>query len=378
MPRRKLNDLSIPGRIWQQPSGRWSARAYATSGTIERPQATFDTQEEARQYLIDLDKRQRLGRYISPADLTVGELIDQYLDRGELYGTWKPVTLHRHRLTARLHIKPELGHLRVQSVTRARLQHWLDGMARQHGASLLTNCMAVLNGAFRSAVKMEIIDTSPSQGLERPPEKRTPMHTWTAAESRAVLDTLADEPMWSAVYHLFLSTGLRQGELRALVWSDVQLDQRQLLIRRTMTLDAEGHTVVGVNTKTEKPRAVALPPRALAALTRWQEAQEVRSIRPDTDFVFSVRAGHPLPHTRLQQKHQQIIAATGVPRIRIHDMRHTFATSALGQGMDIKTVSEIMGHSRVETTMNRYQHVSVATQRSVMDALEERLFGSGG
>ena len=376
MPRRKLNDLSIPGRIWQQPSGRWSARAYATSGTIERPQATFDTQEEARQYLIDLDKRQRLGRYIAPADLTVGELIDQYLDRGELYDTWRPVTLHRHRLTARLHLIPALGHLRVQSVTRARLQHWLDGMARQHGASLLANCMAVLNGAFRSAVKMEIIDTSPSQGLERPPEKRTPMHTWTAAESRAVLDTLADEPMWSAVYHLFLSAGLRQGELRALVWSDVRFDQRQLLIPRTMTLDAEGHSIVGNATKTDTPRAVALTNRTFDALMAWQAAQDIRSIRPETDFVFSVRAGRPLPNTRLQTKHRQIIAATGVPPIRVHDMRHTFGSSALGQGMDIKVVSEIMGHSKVQTTMDRYQHVSVDVQRSVIDTLEERIFGS--
>ena len=207
MPRRKLNDLSIPGRIWQQPSGRWSARAYATGGTIERPQATFDSQEEARQYLIDLDKRQRLGRYIAPADLTVGELIDQYLDRGELYDTWRPVTLHRHRLTARLHIKPELVHLRVQSVTRARLQQWMDTMARDHGPSLLANCMSVLNGAFASAVDMDIIDTSPSVRLKRPPEKRTPMRTWTAAECRTVFDTLADEPMWLAVYHLFLSAG---------------------------------------------------------------------------------------------------------------------------------------------------------------------------
>ena len=162
------------------------------------------------------------------------------------------------------------------------------------------------------------------------------------------------------------------------MWSDVRLGERQLFIPRTMTLDVDGHAVVGTNTKTDTPRVVWLTPRTVEALTVWQAAQEIRSIRPETDFVFSVRAGHPLPNTRLQTKHRQVIAAAGVPRIRIHDMRHTFASSALGQGMDIKVVSEIMGHSKVQTTMDRYQHVSVDNQRSVMDALEERLFGSGG
>ena len=162
------------------------------------------------------------------------------------------------------------------------------------------------------------------------------------------------------------------------MWSDVRLGERQLFIPRTMTLDVDGHAVVGTNTKTDTHRVVWLTPRTVEALTVWQAAQEIRSIRTETDFVFSVRAGHPLPNTRLQTKHRQVIAAAGVPRIRIHDMRHTFASSALGQGMDIKVVSEIMGHSKVQTTMDRYQHVSVDNQRSVMDALEERLFGSGG
>jgi hypothetical protein len=90
MPRRKLNDLSIPGHCWQRSNGRWSGRYYDTDGG--RHQVTLDSQSEVIEWLREIDKRRRLGRYIPPSELTVSDLIERWLEQGEVYQSHKPVT----------------------------------------------------------------------------------------------------------------------------------------------------------------------------------------------------------------------------------------------------------------------------------------------
>ena len=155
MPRRKRTDLSIPGHLWQQPSGRWSARYTAEDGA--RPQRTFETQDEAIAWLYELDRRRRLGRYIPPAELTVSDLVERWLAENELYQKGKPVTRFRHRTTWERHVKPALGDLRVQEIGRPRLRQWVMKLAGQYSASLINQCLAILKGAFLEAIEMEII-----------------------------------------------------------------------------------------------------------------------------------------------------------------------------------------------------------------------------
>jgi integrase len=371
MPRRKLNDLSIPGHCWQRSNGRWSGRYYDADGT--RHQVTLDSQSEVIEWLREIDKRRRLGRYIPPSELTVSDLIERWLEQGEVYQSHKPVTLRRHRRTYELHIQPSLGPLRVQQVDRARMRHWVMGMAAQYSASHIANCLAVLNGAFSEAVELGIVEVNPCTRLKRPPEQRKPTATWTLAECAKLWPVLQNDHMWFALYRLLLATGMRQGELRALVWGDIDFGKQRVTIRRTMTLDADGRVIVGNTTKTGKGRSVALAPGTLGALRQWRAATPVRPLHPERDYVFGLRPGYPLGLSYWQGKHDEFIAAAGIRRITLHAVRHTFATLALEQGIPIKVVSDILGHSRVETTINRYQHPGEAFQRTALDAFDELL-----
>jgi integrase len=370
MPRRKQNDLSIPGHIWQQPSGRWSGRY--TADPYTRPQRTFATREEVVTWLYEIDKRRRLGRYIPPSELTVDDLVQRYLEQGEVYQSFKPVTLHRHRRNYELHIAPTLGRLRVQEVDRTRMRHWMMQMASQYSASLIANCLAVLNGAFAEAVELGIVDTNPCTRLKRPPEQRKEMTTWTLEECARLWAVLRDEPMWFAVYRLMLATGMRQGELRALVWGDISFEAQRVHIRRTMTLSASGRVIVGTTTKTDTGRAVALAAGPLAALSAWRSANVVRPfLRPENNYVFGIRPGYPLGLSYWQERHKTFIKAAGIPFISLHGLRHTYATLAMENGVHPKVVQETLGHERIETTLNRYSHVSVDLQRAAADTLDE-------
>jgi integrase len=372
MARRKTNDLSIPGHIWQQPSGRWTGRRYIGT-TGERMQRTFDTHEEVITWLRDLDKRQRLGRYIAPAEMTVSDLVERWLEQTEVFQSARPVTLHRHRRNYELHIQPTLGPLRVQEIDRARMRQWVMQLAANYSPSLIRNCLAILNGAFRDAVDMKIIDDNPCSNVKRPPERRKPIQTWTIEECSKLLAVVKDDPMWFAVYRVLLGTGMRQGELRALRWSDVNFTKGRIHIRRTMTMTQDGKVIVGTDTKTGGERVVALAAGPAAALRSWQDTKPIRPINPERDYVFGTRPGSPLGLSYWQKRHDAFIAEAGIRRIPLHGTRHSFATVSMEQGIHPKIVQEALGHSRIETTLNRYSHVSVDLQQAAAEALDNVL-----
>jgi integrase len=318
-----------------------------------------------------------MGRYIPPSELTVSDLIERWLEQEEVYKSHAPVTLRRHRRTYELHIQPTLGSLRVQQVDRTRMRHWMMGLAAKYSASFIANCLAVLNGAFGEAVEDKIIEVNPCAGLKRPPEQRKPTVTWSVAECKKFWETLQGDPMWFALYRLLLATGMRQGELRALVWGDIDFARASVHIHRTMTLDADGHVIVGNTTKTGKGRIVPLAPGALDALRQWRSATPVRPLHPDRDFVFGTRPGHPIVLSTWQKKHNAFVIAAGIKRITLHGVRHTFGTLTMEQGIPIKLVSDVMGHRKIQTTIDRYQHPSDDFQRTAMDAFDELITREG-
>jgi integrase len=211
--------------------------------------------------------------------------------------------------------------------------------------------------------------------------RQKPIATWSAGEVAAVVSALNDEPMWSALYRLALTTGMRPGKLRALRWRDLDLDRGAVVVARTMTKDADGVVAVGDSTKTGRRRAVALPASTVAALTRWRAAQNARRLAAETwaaePFVFDRGDGTWLPLTTWQHRHDRLIAATGAARITLHGLRHTYATLMLEGNAHPKIVADALGHVDVGTTLNIYSHASDAIQRAAADALEQRLFGGG-
>jgi integrase len=347
-------------------NGRWRAR-------------TFPTEDDAIDFLTDMARHKRRGTYVAPSQLTVGDVLDEFLNRPSQRVSES--TLFTYRARAETMIRPYLGERRITELRTIDVQRWIDRLASDYAPGTIRPALAVLSAAMREAKTLGLIDANPVDGVRRPSLTRTQLQTWTEEEARRVLAVVEDDELFQALYHVAIGTGMRPGELRALRWEDVKIDRAQLRVARTITKDNAGREVMSERTKTVSARVIALTEHVCQTL-KWHRARQAeRQLYSlqwfDENLVFDRGDGHWLSQSVWRKEHQRICAAAGVPVIRLHDIRHTFATMLLERGVHVKIASDILGHGQIQTTLNIYQHVSPALQRSVLDELGKSLFGDG-
>lgn len=374
-PRSNYRNLPYGAGSVRPRGARWEAR-WQESGT--RKGKTFDTEDEAYEFLWKRWHQKRTGTYRPPSELTVEDLVTVWLERHQ--DGWTASTYNHSEGYAKTYAIPALGDIRAIELDAGRVQHWVDTMRREGKTpAVIRAAVRVVGQSFRDAIRLKLFSTDPTSGITLPklrPKKRA---TWTQAEVVTVDTYLADDPCWLAVYRLALSTALRPGELMALQWSDIDLDAGMILVERTLTEGASGTVIVGETTKTGEDRAVSVPPPTVWALRQWKRAQaEKRLAAPSWDsrgFVLTSRKGTHLFPSTWYRKHQEIVAGAGVSRITLHGLRHTFATLALERNMHPRIVQEILGHASIQMTLDLYSHVSVDLQTAASRAFGEHLFG---
>jgi integrase len=362
------------------------------AGSISQNKGAWEgrwLEQGERQYFRDTDyyvvyeellsrwKRRQSGHYVPPAEMTVRDLVETYIDRRIAYNKWKSSTIHLHQRNARLHIYPTIGTLRILSIDPPRLQHWIDQLARTLKPNSISTCTSLLSAAFNHAVSLTVIPSNPCHYIEHPDPLPTVHTTWSVEEIGRVDRALRDDPKWLAVYRLMLSTGMRPGELRVLTWGDVDFTAGRIRIARTVTEDTEGHLVVGDSTKSGRTRYVPLTAGPRAALLQWQATLVRRSINQSMDWIFPNTLGKPMSRDSWARRHARLCKEAKVPLITFHELRHTSASLEMAEGVSLKVVSERLGHKDPAFTAKVYQHVSTDLQQSAADALDERLFGEG-
>jgi integrase len=184
------------------------------------------------------------------------------------------------------------------------------------------------------------------------------------------------QPAW-----LFLSTtGCRRGEAVGLTWAALDLENRRCSIRQTITaIDHHLHTAGG--TKTDSSRNIGLDARTVAALRTWRtrQAEERLLLGPgyeDHDLVFCHPDGRPYHPERFSREFDRMVAYQGAPRIRLHDLRHTWATLALQAGVPLKVVSVRLGHATTAVTADVYSHVTPGMQTDAAEKVADLIFGA--
>lgn len=330
---------------------------------------TFTSRDEAEDHLLAVSREKRDGRYVPPSELTVGEAVHAWLARGAQ--SWSVNTLVTTENRAEKHVVRRLGTLRVQAVTRDRVQHWVDGLVASGLApGTVEGVLRVLRAALDEVVQAGVIAANPCTGVRRPLAQHTGLATWTLDEVRAVYRVVADDPWLDAWYRVALTCGLRPGEQRALRWDDLDWRRGVLHVRRTMTRGADGKSTVGATTKTKRARAVAVPASTLGALRRLRGSLPVVTLDGP---IFPGPRGAEVEAFTVRGRHEQVIRDAGVCRITLHQLRHTSATLDMESGAHPKVVQERLGHRRIETTLNTYAHVSDDLQRASSDKLAARL-----
>lgn len=344
--------MGIDTRIRADGSTAYRVRKRTPGGDIRE---TFDTLEEAERYLLDLNQRIRSGRYRTPDATTVAECVRQHIDRHRK--RWEQRTTTIHEGTLRLHvIGSPLATVSLANLTLPMVQAWVDGLDLSPSSCRVAG--AVVSGALRDAVRQGIIPANPASGVVYPASQRHTVRPWSRSEIRAVYATVQDDARLHAVYRLFLMLGLRSGELRALDWADLRGDR--LHIHRTVAGVGKA-TRIREGTKAGAGRVVVVPTPVLDALDTWGRG---------AGLIFPNQGGGYLDSATLRYWHERTCDRAGVPRIRLHDLRHTAATSMLDAGVPLKVVSEILGHASTRITADLYLHVDDDMQRRAMDRLD--------
>lgn len=303
------------------------------------------------------------------------ELLAEWLDT-DVKERVKLRTYRRYESVVQLHIVPEIGSMDIECLTRREIQDFLIRQKKggnrkkeqeELSASSLNLIQTVLGLAMEYACDMGVIKQNPCSRLHRIPMNSKRIEAFTKEEQRMLEQTaLAGEDRRLFGVFLCLYTGIRIGELLALEWSDADLEQGILHIDKTVyrTKDLDGNWKLCVDRPKTGSSARDIPmPSYLTEMMRAHEAKG-KSL-----YVIENKKGERMSVRSYQYMFERLTERAGIRKLNFHALRHTFATRALECGMDIKTLSEIMGHKNATITLNRYAHSMMDTKIKMMQKL---------
>ena len=354
--------------------------------TGERRQSSrqgFRTKREAETALDEALGSLRAGTAVGRTTSTVGEFLDEWLagERPRLKETtWSSYD------TAVNRIKANLAMVKLQALTPRDIERFYRALSESGGRGArplapktVRNTHVVLRKALADAERLGIIGRNPATVARPPIPQRVERPIWTSDDLRTFFEFLADDRLL-ALYVLLATTGMRRGEVLGLRWTDLDLDARELHVVQTLTTVRYRPVFSTPKTKRSR-RMVYLDVQTVAALRAHRQGQRqerlVAGAARDTatDMVFADELGRPLHPDRITREFAIKSMSAGLSRIRLHDLRHTYATLALKSGVHPKIVSERLGHATVGVTLDLYSHVTPALGRDAADSIAAIIFG---
>lgn len=366
---------SIAGSISRADNGTWSLVVDLPGANGRRRQLRrrgFATKKDAQAALTAILADKHRGVLVAPSKATLGSyLLDIWLPgrRSSLL----PSTAAAYEGIIRLYVLPELGRARLRSVDGAALNRLYSRLLtegrtesrRGLGAGLspktVRNVHGVLTRAMRDAVSWGQLQRNACDTAD-PPRGRVPeMKAWTADELRRFVKA-AESHRWAAVWMLMASTGMRRGEVLGLRWTDVDLKAATITIRSTRI--RYGKTTAASTPKTARGnRTIAIGPATLSALKAWKRTQTAERLQIGGGWqgehglvVTNLDGSAPNPEA-FSNLFAKLVRAAGPPPIRLHDLRHSYATAALAAGVPVKVLSQRIGHADIGVTLAVYAHV---------------------
>jgi integrase len=339
------------------------------------------TKRGAEAELVRLVAAANRGDYVDPTKATLGD----FLDRWEAWAATQvsAKTLERYSELLKHHVRPPLGAARIQklrTVDFAELYGKLQ-KSKPEGGGLAPRTVGhvhrLLHRVFGHAVKWGLIQSNPVASAEPPRVQRTEIEILAPGQIKAVLDALRGRPLYHVAV-IGLATGMRRGEMAALRWGDVDLDNGMVRVERSLEQTNAGLAFKPPKTKAGR-RVVSIPPSIVAELrSHWRLQQQQRLMlgagRAGADDLVLARSdGTPWPPDSLTTAWQKTIAALKLPKVTLHALRHTHASQLIAAGLDVVTVSRRIGHSNPTVTLGVYAHLFGNTDERAAAAVEAAL-----
>jgi len=364
----------------------WSTTDRATGKRVQHSKGGFRTQGAAQKHLNATLPRVDDGSWRADKPLTVKELLCEHWLPAQRSRELRPATIEQYRNVIDAWIVPNVGGVKVSALTPKMVTELVDTLrtaTTSTGRSGLSARSAqlsvgVLKAATAWAAENDLLGRNPIAAVRRPRAHSEVMKPWSADDARTFLTATEDDRLaWA--WALLLTRGLRRGELCGLRWEDVDLDGSVLRISRTRVTVA-GKAVDSVPKTAAGRRSIPLDSSLVSILRthKARQAAEKLAAGPayeDSGHLLADELGTPYHPETVSGMFEDAARRAGLPRIRLHDLRHTAASLMLSAGVPVKVVSEMLGHASPVITLATYAHAMPGMAEEAGAALSARLLG---
>lgn len=334
----------------------------------------FITKKEAENSLTKLLSEVHTGIYVEPSKLLYGEYLEIWFNTKKHSVGIQTAKVLKGYLNSR--IIPSLGNIKLAKLTSLHMQNYVNSL-RDEGLKrgTIEKIIKIIRNSLEHAIDLELISKNVAAKTKLPKGDKEELTVWNEQEVQLFLKD-AQDSRYSIVFHMALVTGMRQGELLGLRWKDVDLEKGHLTISQTLSHDGKTF-LLGGKTKSSL-RKILLPESTVAKLKKHRAAVLKEKLSQgeeyqDNDLVMCTPSGTPINPANVRRSLNVLIKKTAVPKIRFHDLRHTHATLLLAKGVNVKVISERLGHSNIKITLDTYSHVLPTMQEDAVNKIEEIL-----
>lgn len=375
------------GMVRKRSDGRWEGRVVAGHDSDGKPILRVVYAKTQKELLLKLHQNIETYRNVELTEesrMTLSEWLDRWLEE-YISGNVRPTTLNNYRRSINNYIKPFLGDKPVFQLTSADIQKFYVHLKKsgrvnhdkeeEPGLSDTTvaKTHSLLHNAMKAAVKAHLIAKNPTNGTNPPRPNYAPKQILDNAQLDRFMEEIAKDPLWYDFLYTEVTTGLRRGEICGLMWSDFDSANGILNIHRTLYSAGKNGIQIG-ETKTQSgKRTIVLPSTTARVLNSRHE-----TALSDWIFPNPLKPELPISPDAAYRRLKELLQDAGLPNIRFHDLRHTFATHALASGVDAKTLASILGHTNASFTLDTYTHVTTDMQKHAATIIEDFIYNFVG
>lgn len=366
------------GTIVKRKDGRYMGSVTVgrdMNGKLKRKTVYGKTKKEVQEKLNDLSKQIYTDSYFEPSSLKLYDWLKTWLKNYKAISL-KPSTYDLYETLIDTLIKTELGQLKLKDIKPVHIQAFYNKLydnGKGYSTSTIQKVNNILNPAFKTAIKNELINKNPVDSIEMPKHKEKQVRALTIEEQNVFVEEAKNSWYFSA-FVVALDTGLRCGELLALEWNDIDLKNGEITVYKNLVAvkdrDSEDEKLIlkiQQSPKTAKSiRTVPLTQRALNVLRELKIKQQSLS-----EIVFCTNKGTHVFPKNLRRTFQSILSKAKIEKLGLHVLRHTYATRLFEAGANPKTVSELLGHKNVSVTLNIYTHVLPHQKKETVKLLDK-------
>lgn len=350
------------GYITQRAKGSWSISIYLGKDPITNKKkykwyTVKGSKKEADRFLTEKLNEIEKGIFIDSKNMTLVEYMNYWFEQCCITKL-SPTTYESYRRNIDKYIIPQLGNIKLSNLLPLQLQSFYNILSATLSNTSIVYIHRILHSALNQAMKWDLVVRNVADNVEVPKKNKYNATILNSEQLGKLIEVIKDTYIYIPVM-IAISTGMRRGEVLGLTWENIDLENATLRVVQAIYPTQNGLVVLPPKTKTSI-RKISLPPTLVAILKEHKN-----NCKNDNNYVCTLEDGNLVSPSSLNHRFKQILKDNNLPSIRFHDLRHSHASLLLSQGVQAKVISERLGHSNINITMDLYSHIYEATNIEV-------------